>query len=73
MLYFHRSRQFRPGVSRSNRDHLKFSRMAEFSVVTADTVNVTVSSNITQYPMQKRFQKSLTILQLKVRQVVNLL
>ena len=44
--------------------------MAEFSVVTADVVNVTVSSNITQFPMQKRFQKGLTILQLKVRRTV---
>ena len=62
----YRSRPFRPGVSRSNYGDLKFSRMAEFTVVTADSVNVTVSSNITQFPMQKRFQKGLTILQLKV-------
>ncbi|XP_037072140.1 tubulin-folding cofactor B-like isoform X2 [Pollicipes pollicipes] len=39
--------------------------MAEYQVVTADTVNVMVTSNITQFPMQKRFQKSLTILALK--------
>ena len=61
-----RSRPFRPGVSRSSYGDLKFSRMAEFTVVTADSVNVIVSSNITQYPMHKRFQKGLTILQLKV-------
>ncbi|XP_043234958.1 tubulin-folding cofactor B-like isoform X2 [Amphibalanus amphitrite] len=60
-----RSRPLLPGASRSSYDDIKLSRMAEFTVVTADSVNVTVSSNITQYPMQKRFQKGLTILQLK--------
>lgn len=39
--------------------------MAEYQVVTGDAVNVTVTSNITKFPMQKRFQKSLNILALK--------
>jgi len=39
--------------------------MAEYHVITSDAVNVNVTSNITQFPMNKRFLKSLTLLALK--------
>nr|CAG4636011.1 EOG090X02PU [Eubosmina coregoni] len=39
--------------------------MDDYQVVTASTVNITVTSNITSYVVEKRFAKSLTIGELK--------
>ena len=39
--------------------------MTEFKVVTSDFVNVFISSNITSFTSEKRFDKSLTVADLK--------